>query len=287
MPAWWGALSHSNWQIPTKPGEWALRTDDLPDPKELLSVTNPTDGSRWLNLQAYFHWEQPAPVERERTETEQRQIWYIITGYLIRNGDVGAFMSWAKDVSFWGRWMSEPPELYEMYLGEHRWAPAARYFEQPYYGERGWHRPGNECPAEVRVASVDYKCEGRGFDCSVDNGFTLRLPASDLIAGLDLRWSGVAADYVDARGRLTAFDPTAHTEGPSSFLTRRDALEDFLRREALTICWAVLGEKRVIGPELQPGTHFSLEASGAYALSTEALTGFLNFKPAEFSGRSQ
>ena len=196
-------------------------------------------------------------------------------------------MSWAGGVSFWGRWMPEPPELYKMYLGEYEWAPAARYFAQPYYGECGWHRPGNDCPAEVRVASVAYECEGNGFDCSVDEGFTLQLPASDLIVGLDLRWSGVAADYTDAKGRLTAFDPTAHGKGPASFLIRQGVFEDFLQRQGLTICWAILGEKRVIGPEHQPGTHFSLEVSGAYALSAEGLTGFLNFEPAQLSRRSQ
>ena len=137
------------------------------------------------------------------------------------------------------------------------------------------------------MASVEYECEGNGFDCSVDEGFTLQLPAPDLIGGLDLRWSGVAADYVDTKGRLTAFDPTAHGKGPASFLIRRDVLEDFLRREGLTICWAVIGEKRVVGPGHQPGTYFSLEASGAYALSAEGLTGFLNFKPAELSRPSQ
>jgi hypothetical protein len=283
VPAWWGGLTYNNWEIPGKADEWTLRTGDFPNLKELLSVRDPIDGSRWLNLQAYFHWDKPTQVERERTETEQRQVWYIITGYLIRTGDVETFMSWAKGVSFWGRWMPEPAELHQIYLGEHGWAPAARYFEQPYYGERGWHRPGNDCPAEVRVASVEYVCEAQGFDCSVDGGFTLRLPASDLTAGLDLRWSGIAADYVDAKGHLTAFDPTAHGEGPASFLIRQDALEDFLRREGLTMCWAIRGEKRVIGPERQPGTYFSLEASGAYALSVEGLTGFLNFKPAELS----
>jgi len=196
-------------------------------------------------------------------------------------------MSWAKGMSFWGRWMPEPAELYQMYLGEHAWAPAARYFEQPHYGEGGWHRPGNDCPAEVQVASLKYVCEGRGFDCSVDDGFTLQLPASDLILGLDLRWSGVGADYVDAKGRLTAFDPTAHNEGPASFLIRKDLLEDFLRREGLTMCWAVLGEKRVIGPGHQPETYFSLEASGAYALASQGLIGFLNFRPVELPHPSE
>jgi hypothetical protein len=225
--------------------------------------------------------------KRERTETEQRQIWYIATGYLIRTGDVEAFMSWARGVSFWGRWMAEPAELYQLYVGEHPWAPAAHYFEQPYYGERGWHRPGNGCPAELRLVSVEYECEGRGFDCSIDDGFTLQLPASYLMAGLGLRWSGVASDYVDAKGRLTAFDPTAHAEGPTSFLVRRNVLEHFLGREGLTVCWAVLGEKRVIRAGLRPEGYFSLEVSGAYALNAEGFTGFLNFRPAEVSDRSQ
>jgi hypothetical protein len=279
-PAWWEPISYNNWDTSTEPGEWALDTRDFPDLAKLLSVANPADGSLWLNAQAYFHWDQPTPADRERSDTEQRQIWAIVTGYLIRNKDADAFMAWAKGVSFWGRWMSEPAEIYKMYLGEHPWAPAARYFEQAYYGERGWHQPGHECPVEVRVAALEYMCEGNVLDCSLDDGFALRLPVPDLIAGLGLHWSGDAGDYIDGGANLCAFDPTAHDIGPSSFLIRQDRLVEFMKREGLTICWAVLAEKRVIGPSLGSRAYPSLEVSGAFVLTAEGPRGSLNFEDA-------
>jgi hypothetical protein len=178
-------------------------------------------------------------------------------------------------VSFWGRWMPEPPEVYRMFLGEYAWSHASRYFQQPYFGERGWSRPDRECPTSVRVAAVEYLCEGRGFDCSINEGFTLRLPALDLVAGLDLRWSGANANFVDKCERLAAFDPTAGAAGPSALLIPMDFLSEFLSREDLTICWAVIGEKRVMGPDRHPRFYASLELSGAYVLRDDGPVGFL------------
>jgi hypothetical protein len=278
--AWWGAPSYSDWENPSEPKSWTKRTDDLPDPKSILSVTNPDDGTRWLNLQAYLHWEQPVSPDRERYESDRREILYIVTGYLIRKDDVASFLEWAKGVSFWGRWMPSPAELRQMFFGEHSWAPAAQYFERPYFGESGWSKPGKGCPVAVRAASLGYTQEGKGYDCSIDEGFELKLPVSDLVAGLSAHWTGKASDYVDADGVLVAFDPTADADGPTSFLVRRDALEEVLQHEDLAICWAIMGEKRVIPGERRSEQHFSLEISGAYALGSEGLDGFLQFETA-------
>jgi hypothetical protein len=275
-PSWWGMASYENWAAPADPREWTMRSDDLPPLKSLLSVVRPDDGSRWLNLQGYFRWRRSPPVDQEPYEGEQRDIWYITTGYLIRRPDADAFMRWAEGVSFWGRWMPEPPELYRMFLGEHGWSPASRYFRQPYFSDRGWSRPGNDCPVDVLVAALEYLCEGRGFDCSIDEGFTLRLPAADLVSGLDLRWSGTDADFLDKDGRLAALDPTARGAGPDALLIRQDSLDEFLARENLTVCWAVIGEKRVLGPDRHHRSYPSLELSGAYALHGDGPAGFLN-----------
>ena len=108
--------------------------------------------------------------------------------------------------------------------------------------------------------------------------FKLLLPAGDLLADLGLRWSGNGAHYLDAGGRLAAFDPTVHEDGPTSLLIREDILKDFLARKNLSLCWTVLGEKQVIGPGYDPTHHSWLRISAAYLLGDKGPVGFLKYK---------
>ena len=163
--------------------KWVARTDNLPSVEELLKVTNPSDGSCWVNLDGYFSWDKSPPADQERYEVERRGIWYICTGYLVRQEDADSFMSWAREVDFSGRWMPETQKLYRMFLGEHEWSAAARYFGQAYFGAPSWAQPPRKCPVKVRTFATEYVCEGKGFDCSVDESFTLRLPDGDFIRG--------------------------------------------------------------------------------------------------------
>jgi hypothetical protein len=118
--------------------------------------------------------------------------------------------------------------------------------------------------------------EASGFDCSVDSSFTLRLPASELLNGLGLKWNAVGADFVDGMGRVVAQDPTVHTNGPNALLMRQDALCDYLVRGGLNVVWSVLGEKSVLPPGLGDGPHYPrLKMSGAYSLVGGVAKGFL------------
>jgi len=274
--AWWGSARYDAWGDPSSPRDWVLNCDDLPKVEDLLIVTNPADGSRWLNGQGYFSWKQQPPADRESTDVERRELWYICTGYLVRADDAQPFLKWAEGVDFWGRWMPDAAEVYQMFLGEHAWAPASRYFQQQYYGDDGWTQPNHGCPCKIRTLAFEHLHEASGFDCSVDESFTLRLPVSDLVTGLAIRWSGRGADFVDATDRVAAQDPTVHADGPSAFLLREDLLKEFLAREKLTICWAVLGEKRVLSPGFGAGPcHPALRMSGAYVLSEGRAIGFV------------
>ena len=274
-PAWWGAARYENWEDPAGLRDWVVRYDDLPKVEDLLSMVHPDGRSRWLNMQGYFNWQQQPPADLESTDVERREIWYHCTGYLIHARDADAFLKWAEGVDFWGRWMPDPPKVSRMFLGEYGWSPASQYVQQPYFGDEGWTQPNHGCPAKVRAVACEYFREANGFDCSIDESYTLRLPASELVTGLGLRWSGNGADYLDAAGRPAAFDPTAHADGPSALLLREDLLKEFLAREQLTVCWAVLGEKRVIGAGIMPAYHASLRMSGAYRLSDKGPIGFL------------
>lgn len=273
--SWWGASRYENWGVPPDFRDWTRYYGDLLRVEDLLRVSRPDNASHWLNLHGYFHWRQQPPADKESEDVERRELWYLVMGYLIRARDTDTFVRWAEDVDFWGRWMPEPPEIWRMFLGEHGWAPASRYFEKPYFGDKRWTQPSQGCPVELRTCAFEYLREARGFDCSVDESYTLRLPTSDLVTGIGLRWSTNGADFIDATGRLAAFDPTAHASGPSALLLREDLTREFLAREGLSICWAVLGEKRVTGPGFDAKYHASLRMSGAYILGRRGPDGFL------------
>lgn len=275
-PAWWGSTQYNAWGDLSTPRDWVLQCDDLPRAEELLVVTDPADGSRWLNGEGFFSWKQQPPADQESTDVERRELWYSCTGYLVRTDDAQSFIKWAEGVDFWGRWMPEAAEVYRMFLGEHAWAPASRYFQKQYYGDAGWTQPNFDCPAKIRTIALEYLREVGDFDCSVDESLTLRLPVSELVTGLGIRWSGRGADFIDAEDRIAVQDPTFHADGPSALLLREDLLSEFLAHEKLAICWTVLGEKRVLSPGFGNGPyHPRLRMSGAYLLSEGHVMGFV------------
>lgn len=270
--AWWGSSKFEDWGEPDRSREWVMNYETLPRVDELLRVTHPQDNTRWLNVNGYFSWTPRRPADQELGDFERRELWYICNGYLIHSRDTDAFMQWAKDIDFWGRWMPEASVIYAMFLGEHGWAPASQYFS-----DAGWTRPSRDCPVDVHVISLEYLQEISGFDCSLDDSFRLRLPAGKLVSGLRTQWSGNCADYLDSAGQLAAFDPTAHEKGPVAFLLREDLLTEFLAREGLTLCWTILGEKHAIGAGHPPKYQYSLRMTGAYMLCDNDLKGFLKY----------
>ena len=277
-PSWWGSWLYTDWDEQLRHWDWIRRKDDIPDMRDLLSVERPSDGTRWLNVSGYFNCQQPHPADVEPYDVEQRDIWFICQGYFIRAKDADIFIDWAKDVDFWGRWMPESSEIYNMFLGEYGWSPAFRYFNQPYYGIYGWTNPGENCPTSVRPVLFEYNVGAQGFDCSVDESYTLRLPDHDIVKQLGLKWTRQGANFVDKDGRLAAFDPTAHEDGPTALLIREDLLKQYLSNEGLALCWTILGEKRVLGGSRQ-SYHGALRISGAYKYTDQGPKGFLNFFP--------
>ena len=144
--AWWKPVNFDAWETDKVASNWTERNDNLPQFEKLMVVTNSTDGSRWLSLNGYFNWTQKPPADREANEVERRELWYLCHAYFVKSDSAPAFLQRAKGVEFWGRWMPESPTVHRMFLGEHSWSPAAQYFQQEYFGDRGWVTPENDCP---------------------------------------------------------------------------------------------------------------------------------------------
>lgn len=278
--SWWAPVRYENWDEDLPHWDWIEREADLPDVCDLLRVKHPCDGTHWLNVDGYFNWQQSHPADVEPYDVERREFWFICMGYFIRAEDADAFMDWAKDVNFWGRWMPESPEMYRIFLGEYGWSPAFRHIFPSCYGGNDWINPDQNCPVSIRPATFNYNASAGGFDCSLDDSYTMYLPHPEFINRLGLKWAGKGSDYLDPEDRIAAFDPTAHEDGPTSLLLREDLLRQYLSNEGLALCWTILGEKRVIGGSRQ-SYHGALRISGAYKYTDQGLKGFLNFLPDE------
>lgn len=272
---WWAPARYDAWQPECGDEDWLESMDGLPLVPELLSPTSLDKSSEWFNLRLHVSWTQPVAPDLDPYQVERRNSWYTLQGFFIRSVDTPAFMRWAEGVNFWGRWMPEPAELYRMFLGEHSWSAAAQYFAQGYYRNQNWFQPEQGCPVRLAVASLEYVKEASNFDHSVDEAYTLQLPSNEFMRLAGLRWTGSAAYYEDSRGRLAAFDPSADAPGPSALLARKEFLLPILEQERLSICWTLLGEKRVLSGYLRERHLPSLELSGAFVLGATGIEGFV------------
>ena len=124
------------------------------------------------------------------------------------------------------------------------WSGASKFFDNPYFSHLGWAGDINPDVIAAIAASQGYTREKGGFDCSVTSEtISLRIPTERMLGLLKAEWSGIAATYVNERGSVLAFDPSANVPGPSAFLVRSDTLQELLRIHDLAVCWVIQGEK--------------------------------------------
>ena len=280
-PAWWGREQYNAWDEDRSHQDWLDDRSRFPEIKKLLEAVNPSDGTRWVNVDGSFVWRQPHPSDQDPYDHARRELGISLTGYFVRPEEAESFMTWARTVDFWGQWMPEPPQSSSIYLGEYGWAPAFKhsYADSPDF--KDWVKPtspdGKECPVKIQPVSFRYLANSEGFDCSVEEHISLRLPHHEFIKHLGIQAASSGVDYLDANGKLVAFDPTAHEIGPTALLLRKSFLEKYLQERDLALCWVILGEKWVIGGDARDKYHGRLKMSGAYRHTEQGPEGFLNF----------
>jgi len=247
--AWWSSERYALWDMLIDDVEWMKETSDLPDVKSLIEVTHPQDGSRWLALNGFHIWEQPTPLEEEPFHVTHREMWYLVQGYLVHLSDIDEVFSWAVQQDFEGRWMPETRELYEVFLGEFFWSPSYTYYSHPYERTVGWQEGhfNHHMPKPIMPLTELYSNEASGFDCSVDESYTIILPSKLIIERMGLQWKGVEGSYFNSNGKLVAFDPSVKESGPGVLLVDREAFLSFLSDNNYAVLWTILGEKQLVG----------------------------------------
>lgn len=197
---WWFPSVYDTWDSEPDDFAWLKNTEDLPAIEPLVEVTDPQNGSKWLNLESYYKWEQPTPPEEERFETPRREIWYMLKSYIVKKTDMDELFKWAQKQNFIGGWMPESHELTNVFLGEYSWAPAFEYYNILYnYDECS---DCNRIPKNVLVSTNKYMQGDGGYDCSIDGHINIFLPAKWLVDGMRLRWNGVEGYLFEEKGDL-------------------------------------------------------------------------------------
>ena len=184
-----------------------------PSPEDFLIVRSPGEGTKWLMGNNYFVWNQEPPVGRELFEVERGEVAWWITAYLTRGQDTQAFLDWAMARAFVNAGVEDVAEVYDVFVGEHGWAPAADYTQVPLGTMFEEARPSRNAPVRLEAVATKYPFPAGGRDESVSATEWLHLPDQKIVQIGGLRWSGQGADYLDPEGNRAAFDPSAHAAG--------------------------------------------------------------------------
>lgn len=275
MPrVWWVPMEYSDWRSTAEDEDWLRKLEDVPRIQNAVRVIDPADGSRWLTLEGDYHWDEPIPVDREFSEVPTRTIWFRLKSYIVRQADLANVFDWARRQEYWGLWMPESSEVYDVFAGEFFWSPAYRDECNSLRGESAWDEDVRDhgLPVPVVVTAQQFLCGGGSFDCSVDDSVSFFQPSPWLAESLGLRWGGREGEHADATGEIVARDPSVFAAGPGVLLVRVDALRAMLRRLDCRIFWTVLGAKEVMRPHLQP-CQARNEFSGALTIRNRVLEG--------------
>jgi len=284
---WWFPTPFDAWDDPIDEVAWLKEKRDLPDARDVISVTNPEDGAVWFTLEGFYSWQQPTPPGEERYDAKYRDLWYMLRCYLVKEADAAELLKWARPQSWMGRWMPESHTCYDVFLGEFFWSPVFAARDCAYFHRDGWTRGDYErIPCDVLVANDEYGRESGGYDCSVEHTILVNMPCRFLADGMNLQWRGVEGNWYDPNGQLAAFDPSVRCRGPQVLLFRRDLLLDFLRSRELTLFWTLLGERRTLGGSISHDDHKGhLEINGAYVWKDGKLSGGMRSKFVEPGSR--
>ncbi|MBL8164702.1 MAG: ATP-binding protein [Anaerolineae bacterium] len=271
---WWFTEKYNDWDRYDTRSEWLRSTGNLPNIQNLIQVTQSTTNTVWLNLDAYYTWQESAPPFEDEYERETCSLWYMLRSYVVAKDHIDELYEWAKEQDFMGRWMPEAQSLYHAFLGEFYWSPAYKYHRSPVTQHYDWTtgEESTEVPFPVGV-TVDYYVSEREYDCSITDTIRIVTPSQWLATSMKLKWNSREGEYVNQDGTLAAIDPSVDVFGPSSLLFNKHLLLQFLDENGYDLIWTLLGEKQIFGGEDYGQANGYTKINGVFRLSNGEVVG--------------
>ena len=269
-PSWWAPMEFDNWQLDAPIGQWVANDDDLPSLERGLVVSDPSNPDvSWINAYCFQGRRQPPSPDVRENDGERREIWYRTVAFLVPRGSSDQFTQWVLSGQYWegdGQMgIGDFNDAENIFFGEYGWSPGFhRATDGQPIGTIEWCFPTGSDPTSAHRVAASCSTTANGYDCSTDEdvGPSYYLPSYSIVRDCNMTWTGIAADHVDDRTKIAAFDPSAHEPGPGALLLRSDLLGHYLIEHELDLCWAIIGEKQTIGTTGQP--YGWLKFQGAY-----------------------
>ncbi len=248
---WWNPFEYSCWDIQNK--EWIMRKDDLPNPQSLVCVSD-KEGIEWLVLERYYDWKEPTRLGEEDYKNPYKRLYYNLSTYVIHKKDLQNIIEYLTNKNVRNCGLSEIRYRYQIFSREYYWSTASKTFNSEYYGGTEWNELHNslsdEYVCDTAPTAITHSWEEE-FDASKEETISFYKPTELLFKLLGLEYSREEGQFVDKKGEMICFDPSATYNSPSCLLVRKLDLLKVLAENDLEIIWTSMGEKTVIGGNFQ------------------------------------
>lgn len=244
---WWNNVDYSNWDVQNK--DWVIKTDDLPNPIDLINVTD-LKGNEWLVLEMNPEWIEPTPLGEEKYDSPHKRLYYDLNSHLISKKDLLSIIKYLSNKNLRECDLSDSKNRYQMFSREYYWAAANRTFSAEYYNGNAWDelydKDSGVYICNVARTAIQYFWEEE-FDASKDGTIKFYKPTELLFNLLDLHYLRIEGQLSNKDNEVICFDPCTNNPTISCLLVRKLDLLKKLHENDLEIIWTCVGDKLILG----------------------------------------
>lgn len=231
--------------------EWLKDFAVVPSLEQCMTLQY--QGQSYLLLTGNYNWTEPKQLGVRAYDIPQKNMWYQIRGYTVKNEHADRFLQALATVDLMQCRMPELHSNSTIYNKEYFWSDADSFFKNPYYGYVDWETIDDALPLfheKVLIPVRQYFSERRGDINSWGTEATSLYwykPCEELCSKLQLQYATNSNSlFVDDTGNPICFDSSELLHEESGFYIRQDKLSEFLDACGYTMVWTSLGEKRVL-----------------------------------------